>query len=155
MLDITERLYGISFSPAAVPLCHEDVMFYERRRCRYGRAHRRIFSDLYPRAAVQECRPRGRFAACRASCRRRSAVLRTISTRVGLTHSELENADARSSRLHGVLSQTEYNQHSGTSVEREFVEAPSQRYEEGASRMESLVLMRNHCTTCPMIDSRS
>src|SRR5207247_10456470 len=54
--------------------------------------------------------------------------------------------------LHGVRSKTEYNQHSGTSVERDFVEAPSQMYEEWASRMESLGLMRNHCSSCPVID---
>ena len=54
--------------------------------------------------------------------------------------------------LHGVLSSTEYLAHSGTSVERDFVEAPSQMYEEWASRMESLSLMRAHCDTCPAID---
>src|SRR5207245_9737846 len=54
--------------------------------------------------------------------------------------------------LHGVLSETEYNQHSGTSVERDFVEAPSQMYEEWASRIESLELMRGHCAHCPTLD---
>jgi thimet oligopeptidase len=54
--------------------------------------------------------------------------------------------------LHGVLSQTEYNQHAGTSVERDFVEAPSQMYEEWASRMESLSLLPAHCPDCPRLD---
>jgi thimet oligopeptidase len=37
-------------------------------------------------------------------------------------------------------------------VERDFVEAPSQMYEEWAGRMESLRLMREHCAECPLID---
>jgi thimet oligopeptidase len=37
-------------------------------------------------------------------------------------------------------------------VERDFVEAPSQMYEEWASRMESLSLMRSHCQACPSMD---
>ena len=32
------------------------------------------------------------------------------------------------------------------------MEAPSQMYEEWANRVESLSLMRAHCTTCPVID---
>ena len=40
--------------------------------------------------------------------------------------------------LHGVLSETHYNQHAGTNVERDFVEAPSQIYEEWTRRLESL-----------------
>jgi thimet oligopeptidase len=54
--------------------------------------------------------------------------------------------------LHGVLSDTWYLAHSGTSVERDFVEAPSQMYEEWASRMESLSLLRDHCPGCPAVD---
>jgi len=50
------------------------------------------------------------------------------------------------------LSSTYYNHHSGTSVERDFVEAPSQMYEEWASRMESLALLRGYCSDCPAID---
>jgi thimet oligopeptidase len=89
----------------------------------------------------------------RKAGRKPISVLVTNFDRVGLTHSELETLLHEFGHvMHGVLSQTEYNQHSGTSVERDFVEAPSQMYEEWASRMESLALMRNHCTTCPMID---
>src|SRR5205085_9251110 len=71
----------------------------------------------------------------------------------GLTHDELETLLHEFGHvLHGVLSKTEYLQHSGTSVERDFVEAPSQMYEEWAARMESLSLMREHCSSCPAID---
>ncbi|HJT15886.1 MAG TPA: M3 family metallopeptidase, partial [Thermoanaerobaculia bacterium] len=70
------------------------------------------------------------------------SALVTNFDRNGLTHNELETLLHEFGHvLHGVLSQTEYNLHSGTSVERDFVEAPSQMYEEWASRMESLSLL--------------
>src|SRR5262249_3905775 len=81
------------------------------------------------------------------------SALVTNFDRRGLTHNELETLLHEFGHvLHGVLSQTEYNMHSGTSVERDFVEAPSQMYEEWGNRMESLALIRNHCPSCPRID---
>ena len=154
MLDITERLYGISFSAATVPVWHEDVMYYDVDDAATGERLGGIYLDLYPRpdkykhAAAWPVRGVSRKAG-----RKPISVLVTNFDRVGLTHSELETLLHEFGHvMHGVLSQTEYNQHSGTSVERDFVEAPSQMYEEWASRMESLALMRDHCTTCPIID---
>ena len=54
--------------------------------------------------------------------------------------------------MHGVLSETRFNSQAGTATQRDFVEAPSQMYEEWASRMESLSLLGDHCSTCPPID---
>ena len=154
MLDITERLYGIRFSAATVPTWHEDVMYYDVDDAVTGERIGGIYLDLYPRAdkykhaAAWPVRGVSRKAA-----RKPISVLVTNFDRVGLTHNELETLLHEFGHvMHGVLSQTEYNQHSGTSVERDFVEAPSQMYEEWASRMESLMLMRNHCASCPLID---
>ena len=89
----------------------------------------------------------------RRAGRKPISTLVTNCNRVGLTHSEVETLLHEFGHvLHGVLSSTEYNQHSGTSVERDFVEAPSQMYEEWAIRMESLALIREHCTECPVVD---
>jgi len=80
-------------------------------------------------------------------------VLVTNFNRTGLTHDEVETLLHEFGHvLHGVLSDTYYLGHAGTSVERDFVEAPSQMYEEWASRIESLSLLRNHCPECPQID---
>jgi len=154
MLDITQRLYGISFTPATVPVWDDDVMYYDVDDISTGERLGGIYLDLFPRpdkykhAAAWPVRGVSRKAG-----RKPISVLVTNFDRVGLTHSELETLLHEFGHvMHGVLSQTEYNQHSGTSVERDFVEAPSQMYEEWASRMESLALMRDHCTTCPMID---
>ncbi|HEV7569996.1 MAG TPA: M3 family metallopeptidase [Thermoanaerobaculia bacterium] len=154
MLDITERLYGISFSPATVPVWHEDVMYYDVDDAATGERIGGIYLDLYPRAdKYKHAAAWPVRGVSRKAGRKPISVLVTNFDRVGLTHSELETLLHEFGHvMHGVLSQTEYNQHSGTSVERDFVEAPSQMYEEWASRMESLALMRDHCTTCPMID---
>jgi thimet oligopeptidase len=154
MLDITERLYGIRFREAIVPLWHDDVMYYDVEDAVTGERIGGIYLDLYPRedkykhAAAWPVRGVSRQAA-----RQPISVLVTNFNRQGLGHSEVETLLHEFGHvMHGVLSRTEYNQHSGTSVERDFVEAPSQMYEEWANRMESLVLMREHCTTCPLLD---
>jgi thimet oligopeptidase len=154
MLEITERLYGVRFTEAIVPVWHDDVRYYDVDDAVSGERIGGIYLDLYPRpdkykhAAAWPVR-----GVSRNEGRQPISVLVTNFNRRGLTHSELETLLHEFGHvMHGVLSRTEYNQHSGTSVERDFVEAPSQMYEEWASRMESLTLMRNHCATCPLID---
>src|SRR4051795_4110322 len=154
MLTVSQRLYDLRFERGDVPVWHEDVIYLDVFDKSSGAFIGGIYLDLYPRegkykhAAAWPVRGVSRKAG-----RKPISVLVTNFNRVGLTHSELETLLHEFGHvMHGVLSQTEYNQHSGTSVERDFVEAPSQMYEEWASRMESLALMRNHCATCPLID---
>jgi thimet oligopeptidase len=154
MLEITERLYGIRFEEAIVPVWHEDVLYLDVKDAVSRDLIGGIYLDLYPRpdkykhAAAWPVRGVSRRAG-----RKPISALVTNFNRQGLTHAEVETLLHEFGHvLHGVLSETEYNQHSGTSVERDFVEAPSQMYEEWAARMESLSLMRNHCANCPAID---
>jgi thimet oligopeptidase len=154
LLDISERLYGLRFEEARVPVWHDDVFYLDVKDAGSGELIAGIYLDLYPRpdkykhAAAWPVRGVSRRAG-----RKPISVLVSNFNREGLTHSELETLLHEFGHvLHGVLSQTEYNQHAGTSVERDFVEAPSQMYEEWANRIESLALMRAHCTTCPVID---
>src|SRR5262249_39956675 len=113
-----------------------------------------IYLDLYPRdgkykhAAAWPVR-----GVSRRLGRKPISALVTNFNRQGLTHDELETLLHEVGHvLHGVLSNTWYSTHAGTSVQRDFVEAPSQMYEEWASRMESLSLLRSHCSGCPEID---
>jgi thimet oligopeptidase len=53
--------------------------------------------------------------------------------------------------LHGVLSRTDYVSQSGTSVKRDFVEAPSQMFEAWGRREEALALFRKVCADCPQL----
>jgi len=154
LLDISERLYGLRFEEARVPVWHDDVFYLDVKDAGSGELIAGIYLDLYPRpdkykhAAAWPVRGVSRRAG-----RKPISVLVANLNREGLTHSELETLLHEFGHvLHGVLSDTEYNQHAGTSVERDFVEAPSQMYEEWANRTESLSLMRAHCATCPVID---
>ncbi len=155
MLDITERLYGIRFEEASVPTWHQDVLYLDVKDAGGGDLIGGIYLDLYPRpdkykhAAAWPVRGVSRRVA-----RKPISALVTNFNRDGLTHNEVETLLHEFGHvLHGVLSQTEYNQHSGTSVERDFVEAPSQMYEEWGNRMESLSLLRDHCASCPTVDA--
>lgn len=154
MLDITERLYGIRFARGIVPVWHADVIYYDVDDVATGQRIAGIYLDLYPRAdKYKHAAAWPVRGVSRKAGRQPISVLVTNFDRQGLTHSELETLLHEFGHvMHGVLSRTEYNQHSGTSVERDFVEAPSQMYEEWASRMESLALMRNHCADGPLID---
>src|SRR5688572_24092139 len=154
MLDISERLYDLRFERATVPVWHEDVIYLDVLDATTSEFIGGIYLDLYPRegkykhAAAWPVR-----GVSRKAQRKAISVLVTNFDRTGLTHDELETLLHEFGHvLHGVLSHTEYNQHSGTSVERDFVEAPSQMYEEWANRLESLSLLRDHCPGCPQID---
>jgi Zn-dependent oligopeptidase len=154
LLDVSERLYGLRFEEARVPLWHDDVLYLDVKDAVTGEFIGGIYLDLYPRpdkykhAAAWPVR-----GVSRKARRKPISVLVTNLNRQGLTHDELETLLHEFGHvLHGVLSDTEYLEHSGTSVERDFVEAPSQMYEEWANRMESLSLMRAHCSSCPEID---
>jgi thimet oligopeptidase len=155
MLDISERLYGVRFTRATVPVWHEDVLYLDVTDAMTGAFIGGIYLDLYPRdgkykhAAAWPVR-----GVSRRTGRKPISVLVTNFDRQGLTHDELETLLHEFGHvLHGVLSDTYYIGHSGTSVQRDFVEAPSQMYEEWASRMESLSLLRDHCSDCPPIDA--
>ena len=154
MLDISERLYGLKFERAVVPVWHEDVIYLDVTDSATTDRLGGIYLDLYPRdgkykhAAAWPVR-----GVSRKLQRKPISVLVTNFNRDGLTHDELETLLHEFGHvLHGILSSTEYNQHSGTSVERDFVEAPSQMYEEWASRSESLSLLQNQGTGVPAID---
>lgn len=154
MLDISERLYGIRFEETRVPVWHDEVMYFDVLDAESDELIGGIYLDLYPRDGKYKHAAAWpvRGVSLKAG-RKPVSVLVTNLNRQGLTHDELETLLHEFGHvLHGVLSRTEYLEHSGTSVERDFVEAPSQMYEEWANRMESLFLMRSHCGECPAID---
>jgi thimet oligopeptidase len=154
-LDIASKLYGFDFKRVAIPVWHEDVMVYEVRRRDAAQSLKGvIYLDLYPRE--------GKYGHAAAfGTRDVSAALGRIPTSVmvanfnrdGLTHDQLETLLHEFGHiLHGVLSETRYAAHAGTAVERDFVEAPSQMFEEWVRSEATLRLLPKHCKpSCPAV----
>jgi thimet oligopeptidase len=154
VLSVTRKLYGVTFQRASVPVWHEDVVYYDVLEESDDSYIGGIYLDLYPRegkykhAAAWPVR-----GVSRKSGRTPISVLVCNFDRHGLTHNEVETLFHEFGHvLHGVLSKTEFNQHSGTSVDRDFVEAPSQMYEEWARKVESLETIREVAPSVPLID---
>lgn len=152
-LLVSETLYGLKFREAKVPTWHPDVRYFDIHDAATGRFIANIYLDLYPRDGK-------RTGAWAAGVRRASAladrtptsVLVTNFNREGLSHREMETLLHEFGHvLHGVLSRARYISQAGTAVKRDFVEAPSQMFEEWVRREESLALFRKVCADCPVL----
>lgn len=153
ILDVTERLYGVEFRRADVPVWHEDVEYYDLYDAATGEFMSGVYLDLYPRdgkfkhAAAWPVRGSSTLLG-----RKPYSVLVCNFDRKGLTQSEVETFYHEFGHgMHGILSKTRYVTHAGTSVERDFVEAPSQMFEEWARKKETLALLQDHCSDCPTL----
>lgn len=151
ILDVTQRLYGVEFRRAEAPVWHEDVEYYDLYDAATGEFMSGIYLDLYPRdgkfkhAAAWPVRGSSTLLG-----RKPYSVLVCNFDRKGLTQDEVETFYHEFGHgMHGILSQTRYTTHAGTSVERDFVEAPSQMFEEWARKRETLALLADHCSDCP------
>ena len=155
LLAIISRLYGLRFERADVPVWHEDVLYYDVIDQATNAFVGGVYLDLYPRE--------GKFThaaawAVRGVSRRASrtpiTVLVTNFDRSGLTHDEVETFFHEFGHvLHGILSETYYNEHAGTNVERDFVEVPSQIFEEWTRRLETLETIKEFCPDAPVMDA--
>lgn len=155
MIDITERIYGVKFESVAVPVWHPDAQYFDVKDAKTGELIGGTYLDLFPRegkykhAAAWPVR-----GVSRAAGRKPVSVLVTNFDREALTADEVETFFHEFGHvMHGVLSETQYNAHSGTSTQRDFVEAPSQIYEEWVRDQEALKLLAAHCPECPKIDA--
>lgn len=157
MFAISEELYGIKFNRKDVPVWHEEAEFYEVSDAKSGEYLGGLYMDKYPRegkyghAAVW-----GVYGGSSLNDRRPISTLVTNFNRNGLNSDELETfVHEMGHALHGILSKTRYVDHSGTSVERDFVETPSQMFEEWARRAETLSRVADYCVPdCPRVDEK-
>lgn len=155
LLDLSGEVFGVRFVPVKVPVWHEDVLYVDVLDRDDGRFIGGIYFDLFPRenkfphAAAWPVRG----VSTRAG-RTPISVLVTNFDRRGLTHDEVETLFHEFGHiLHGVLSTTEFNAHAGTSVQRDFVETPSQIYEEWTRRLECLERMKLVAPDVPIMDA--
>jgi thimet oligopeptidase len=152
-LRVSQRLYGVKFNEVKVHAWHEDVRYFDVVDAKTGRFLSGFYLDLFPRegkfshAAAFPIRGVSRLVG-----RTPLSALVTNFNREGLDHDELETLMHEFGHvLHGVLSRADYNPHAGTSVKGDFVEAPSQMFEEWARREQPLALFREVCPECPQL----
>ena len=148
---VAQRLYGVRFREVKVKTWHPDVRYFDVLDARTGRFLAGFYLDLYPRdgkynhAAAFPIR-----GASRLAHRTPLAALVTNFNRTGLDPGELETMMHEFGHvLHNVLSTVDYNPDAGTAVKIDFVEAPSQMFEEWARREQPLELFRQVCPQCP------
>ena len=155
LFAISSQLYGIEFKPAKVDSWQSEVEYYDVTDKKTGALLGGLYIDKFPRegkyghAAVWGVR-----GGSTLTQRKPISALVTNFNRQGLNSDELETfVHEFGHALHGILSNTRYASQSGTSVERDFVEAPSQMYEEWARRKETLSTLADYCTpACPRVD---
>lgn len=148
---VAQRLYGVKFREAKVPVWHPDVRYFDVLDAKSGKFLSGFYLDLYPRegkynhAAAFPIRGASRLAQ-----RTPLAALVTNFNRQGLDQDELETMMHEFGHvMHNVLSVADYNPDAGTAVKMDFVEAPSQMFEEWARREQPLELFKQVCPECP------
>ncbi len=151
---ISGSLYGVRFVPAKAPLWHPSVRYYEVIDDKTGRFLSGVYLDLFPRdGKYSHAAAFGVRSVSLLARRTPISVLVANLDRNGLNHRELETLLHEFGHiLHGVLSRTRYASQGGTNVERDFVEAPSQMYEEWTRKKEPLRLVHQYCKACPEVD---
>jgi len=163
--DITSRLYGIEYKDITadapklgLPIWHSDVRLYGVYDKQGGQLLGRIYTDLYPRPSKYT------HAACWSLWERKvwpdgslqvplAALVTNLTKPVGSQPALLQHDDVITffhefgHGLHNLLTQTKYGRFSGTSVERDFVEAPSQMMENWVWEPEVLNVFAKHYKT--------
>ncbi|MCM2326978.1 MAG: Zn-dependent oligopeptidase [Lysobacter sp.] len=152
-LALSQALYGVKFTERKVPVWHPDVRYFDVTDAKTGAFLSGFYLDLFPRegkynhAAAFPVRGVSTLAK-----RTPVSALVTNFNRQGLDHLEMETLLHEFGHvLHGVLSRTQYVSHAGTSTPTDFVEAPSQMFEEWVRREQSLALFAKVCPDCPRL----
>lgn len=158
LFEITGDVFGLDYVRLDVETWHEDVRSYEIRDRSDGRVVARFHMDLFPRngkfshAAAFPLIP-GRRLADGSYQRPESAIVANFtkpsqSRPSLLQHTEVETLFHEFGHiLHQVLTRAELVRFSGSSTERDFVEAPSQIMEHWTWRPEVLSRFARHYQT--------
>ena len=154
-LLVSQKLYGVKFVPRKVTAWSPDVTAFDVMDAKSGKYVSTFYLDLYPRE--------GKYGHAAAfPSRGVSTVAGRTPISVMVANLNKEGLDQEEVRtlfhefghvLHGVLSKAAWNSQAGTSVKVDFVEAPSQMFEEWGRREQSLALMKQVCPACPVLSA--
>ena len=157
MLKVTSTLYGVQFrANKSLPVWQPEVRGYDVFDTASGEYLSSFYLDLFPRdGKYKHAAAFGVRGVSTLTQRTPISVLVTNFNREGFDQNELETLFHEFGHiLHGVLSRTRYVLNAGTGVKRDFVEAPSQMFEEWSRRPETLALFAQVCPTCKPIDAK-
>jgi thimet oligopeptidase len=152
-LKVAGDLYGVRFERVDVPTWDKDVQYFDVIDAKTNKFISGIYLDMYPRdGKYGHAAAFPVYGVSTKASRTPVSVMVANLNRQGLNQDELQTMLHEFGHvLHGTLSKAEYNPHAGTSVKRDFVEAPSQMFEEWARREQTLALMKAVCPECPVL----
>uniref|UniRef100_A0A2P2HXB7 Thimet oligopeptidase-like n=1 Tax=Hirondellea gigas TaxID=1518452 RepID=A0A2P2HXB7_9CRUS len=156
MFDVYQQLLSVKFDKVDnPPVWHKDVLMYKVNDTDSGELMGYFFLDLHPRAGKyshaavfglqQHCKLEDastQVAVCAMLC---NFSMPTADKPALLEHSEVETLFHEFGHvMHHICSRAEVALFSGTSVSRDFIEAPSQMLENWVWEKEPLALMSEH-----------
>ncbi len=147
---LMQQLFGVSFAPLQQSLWHADARAFEVSDSDTKALLGTLFVDLYPRADKFNHAAVWSFRSVSTLVGRQPAAGLVVNfNRQGLTLDELETLlHEFGHAVHGLVSNTRYAGQGGTSVQRDFVEAPSQMLEEWVYDPRVLALFQQVCSSC-------
>jgi thimet oligopeptidase len=156
IINIASRLFELKITKTNLPVWHPDVEAYEFRDATTGEQIGFAYFDLYPREAKHKHASMFPMRETRKTADGRTlpiAALVCNFPRPGPSPALLNHGEVATffhefgHLLHDLLSRSELASFSGTSVPWDFVEVPSQAFEEWAWRRESLDVFAKHHAT--------
>jgi thimet oligopeptidase len=155
ILNIASRLYAIAFTACTSPAWHPDVLVFDVSRD--GAMCARVYLDLYPREGkFKHAAVFGMVETVldeRGARRLPIAALVCNFPKAGASPALMSHGDVVTffhefgHLLHHVLSESVLATFSGTNVARDFVEVPSQLFEQWAWERETLDMCAQHYKT--------
>lgn len=150
VMKVSEALLGVRYTRVPAKLWHPEVQAYLASDVKTGRPLATLYVDLYPRdGKYSHAAVWGLRGGATRNARAPQAALVVNLDRKGLTLEELETLlHEMGHALHNNLSATRHATQSGTSVLRDFVEAPSQMLEDWVYDKRVLAAFTSVCPSC-------